>query len=143
MARKDVDGDERVIAALEREIVSAPADQEDGLRAGARVVRREAIPITPRLSGYLRSRFFVVSERTSDGARAGVFNDAEYAAKVHESVEMRLAGVPRPPSIGGGTYWDSGEPKFLEKAMDRNRKEMLFAIAEEMRERRRRRGGRA
>lgn len=132
-----------MIAALEREIVRSNDDQEAGLREGARLVRREAIPLTPKLSGNLRRRFFVVAEKLPDGARAGVFNDAPYAARVHEAVEMRLAGVPRPASIGGGTYWDRGEPKFLEKSIDRNRRQILEAIAFTMRGRRRRRGNRA
>lgn len=136
MARH-VEGEKRAIAALEREIKAAPAYAEDGLRAGARLIRDEAIELTPRLSGKLRRGFYVVVERTAKGAVAGVINTVEYAARVHESVEKRLAGQPRPKSIGGGTYWDSGEPKFLEKAIDRNRRLILERIAFTMRNSRR------
>lgn len=48
--------------------------------------------------------------------------EAEYAAKVHEDIEMKWAGRPRASGIG--VYWGPhGQAKFLEKPARENARE--------------------
>jgi len=51
---------------------------------------------------------------------------ANYAVFVHENLEQKLAGEPRPSGLG--TYWNPGGPKFLERALNENRDSILAII---------------
>lgn len=65
------------------------------------------------------------------GVEVGYY--AHYALNVHEMVEQKLKGQPREDfgttregvgfggGTGKGTYWDTGEPKFLESVVMENR----------------------
>jgi hypothetical protein len=55
-------------------------------------------------------------------AECTVGYEAEYALAVHEDVEMKLKGIPRPSGIG--VYWGPhGQAKFLEQPARVNAKE--------------------
>lgn len=65
---------------------------------------------------------------------------AHYALAVHEMVEQKLKGQPRShfgktksgEEFGGGTgkgnYWDSGEPKFLERVILENVRNIIDIV---------------
>lgn len=48
---------------------------------------------------------------------------ASYALRVHENMEMKLAGLPRPSGLG--TYWNPGGPKFLTNALRQHERRAL------------------
>src|SRR5262245_23794597 len=58
---------------------------------------------------------------------------AKYAIYVHENVEMKLAGLPRPSGLG--TYWspEGAGPKFLERPARSLRAELGGLVANFMR----------
>lgn len=56
-----------------------------------------------------------------------VGHTANYAIYVHENMEQTLKGEPRPSGLG--TYWNPGGPKFLEKAVNENAREVLDQVA--------------
>jgi hypothetical protein len=69
-----------------------------------------------RLIAKLKQLQVKAKQSTKD--RIVVGYEAYYAVYVHESVEMKLQGVPRPSGIG--RYWDpqgQAEAKFLERAV--------------------------
>jgi hypothetical protein len=53
---------------------------------------------------------------------------AEYAAYVHENLEMKLKGEPR--ASGRGVYWGpKGESKFLEKTVRENERAIVEIVS--------------
>jgi len=97
-----------------------------GVRAASLFLKGESMELTPVDSGLLRNSSFAVTEKTPSGPVAEVGFAAEYAPFVHEA-EMKLQGQPR--SSGRGKYWDSGENKFLQKAVARNLTKIINIIA--------------
>lgn len=83
-------------------------------RAGL-FVQGESQKRTPVEFGNLRGSAY--TQRTSNGAEVGY--SAAYAIYVHENMEQKLAGQPRPSGLG--TYWNPGGPKFLERAVNENK----------------------
>lgn len=67
--------------------------------------------------------------RTTTKKRVIVGFAAPYAKAVHENVEMKLQGLPRPS--GRGVYWGPhGQAKFLEKPARTKRKQIARRIAQ-------------
>jgi len=96
------------------------------LAAGLLVLRRSNAKV-PREYGFLigsgEARKTPEDENTVE-----VVYGAEYAAHVHENVEMKLQGQPRPSGLG--EYWGpSGEAKFLEKAVDESVSDIVQVVA--------------
>jgi len=64
---------------------------------------------------------------------------AAYAIYVHENLEMKLRGQPRPLTKAGGSqgdYWDPpgrGQSKFLEDPFRQNRREYAAIVRDEVR----------
>ena len=126
-----------VIANLKRVQSEFAKKRRQALTRIGVIVKGDAVKMTPVDSGNLRSSAFY--EVTGDDLTIGY--TAHYAAAVHEMVEQKLKGEERADfgetrsgvSFGGGTgkgkYWDSGEPKFLEKAVKNNRKRILEELA--------------
>lgn len=105
--------------------------------AGLEIINK-SLKIAPADTGNLRGSAYVrnaqgiehpgPSNTATSSAPTGILPDigvevgyhAKYAAAVHENVERKLDGMPRTSGTGKGTYWDSGEPKFLESVVLKN-----------------------
>lgn len=91
-------------------------------------VKGEAVQLAPIEFGPLRGSAFSQVEKTSRGVRGRAGFTARYAPFVHEA-PMKLKGQPR---VGGkGVYWQGGENKFLSKAVNRNKMQIIKIIAKE------------
>ena len=116
---------------LEEFFKKKKVDISRGLKKAGQDLMGEAKSLVPVDTGNLRGTAY--SQLTSQHSVQIGFT-AEYAPWVHE-MPMTLKGQPRADfgktseengsiSFGGGsgkgTYWSSGENKFLEKAIDRN-----------------------
>lgn len=84
-----------------------------GLNAGAHRLRAVTIPKTPLDRGPLRENF-VVHEATPNTSESAVSNDMPYAVIQHEREDFNHS---------------VGEAKFLEKALDEHRAEIMALIA--------------
>jgi hypothetical protein len=108
--------------ALNRRLASLPAElQAAGARgafAAGLMVQGKSQENTPVEYGVLRASAY--TQRTANGAEVG--HSAEYAIYVHENMEQKLKGEPRPSGLG--TYWNPGGPKFLERAVNENLSEI-------------------
>jgi hypothetical protein len=78
------------------------------------MVQGKAQENTPVEYGNLRGSAY--TNKIPKGAEVGF--SAEYAIYVHENLEQKLKGEPRPSGLG--TYWNPGGPKFLERAVTEN-----------------------
>lgn len=85
-----------------------------GLLAGGLVIQGESQRRVPVEYGNLRGSAY--TRRAMDDPRAvEVGYTAAYAIFVHENMEQKLKGEPRPSGLG--EYWGpSGEPKYLENS---------------------------
>lgn len=88
-----------------------------GLRLGAALIKRNSQKRAPVDTGNLRAGHYVSVQVNKDNAVAEIGVTAEYAAYVHE-ITNPSEGVPRTGFGAKGDYWEKGEPKFLEKAID-------------------------
>lgn len=136
MIRAKVDGVQRVAANLNRELRGVENRSRAGMWAAGLKVRAEAQRRVPVEFGNLRAsaytRFVEGSSRSKPTVEIGF--TAKYAIYVHENVEERLRGLPRPPrrgrSVGIGVYWGPrGRSKYLESALQDLRGEVLRIVA--------------
>lgn len=120
-----VEGLEDVLANLNREIDGIKGRTVAGLLAAGLLVEGESNRRVPVEYGNLRGSSY--ARRAQDDPRAvEVGYTANYAVFVHENLEQKLAGEPRPSGLG--TYWNPGGPKFLERALNENRDSILAII---------------
>lgn len=122
-AQTAMEGIAKASAKLNKEALKIKGKTLDGLLAAAIVILRRSRARVPRE----RSELFANSEarKTPENANAVeiVYHQA-YAAYVHENVDMKLKGTPRPSGLGD--YWGpAGEAKFLERPLMESRKEVL------------------
>jgi len=94
-----------------------------GIFAGALIIQAESQKNTPVEYGNLRGSAY--TNKLPQGAEVGY--SAAYAIYVHENMEQKLKGQPRPSGLG--TYWNPGGPKFLERAVNEKASEMLDQVA--------------
>lgn len=85
----------------------------------ARKTHSESVKLAPSDTGNLRRTGFFDHKRTRAYIRARVGFTAEYAPHVHEILSPS-SGIPRKSGSGRGSYWDVGQPKFLEIPARRN-----------------------
>lgn len=88
---------------------------ERGIKLAALYLQRESQKLVPIEYGVLRASAFTRVTGKGFNTVANVGYTATYAIYVHENVEMRGRGLPRPS--GKGNYWDPagrGQAKFLE-----------------------------
>ncbi len=93
-------------------------DERKALLAATSYLKAESQQLTPVEFGVLRNSAFSVVFRRGNKMVGRVGYTAKYAPYVHEA-PMKLKGKAR----GGkrkGSYWSTGENKFLEKAYNRN-----------------------
>ncbi len=105
----------RELKALAKE---APAAVRRASFAGGLVIQRASQERTPVEYDNLRGSAY--TQKTMLGAEVGY--TSAYALFVHENMEQKLKGEPRPSGLG--TYWNPGGPKFLERAVNENEQEV-------------------
>lgn len=118
-------------------------DKRRGLTKIGLFVKGAAQKNVPVDTGNLRSSAF--SKLSSSMKEVVIGFTAKYAIWVHENLEQKLKGQPRADfgttkdgvSFGGGTgkgsYWDSGGPKFLERAINDNEATIEKILVNEVR----------
>ena len=114
MARS-VDGISNVLSNLNKEIGDIQGRTRGGLLAAGLKISRLSKQRVPReystlfTSGYARP-----AKGDPDVVEVGF--SADYAWYVHENMEQKLKGQPRPSGLG--VYWGPhGQPKYLESAI--------------------------
>lgn len=125
-----VEGISTVIGKLNTQIKETTGLTTQGLLAAGLFVQRAAQKKVPVEYGVLRASAYT----RKDPARAflaiapvEVGFSAAYALYVHENMEQKLKGEPRPSGLG--VYWGPhGEPKFLENALRESVKDILQIV---------------
>lgn len=120
-----LEGLERVLANLNKEIAKKQEKQMAGMMAAGLLIQRRSQKLVPREKGILHASAYT----RKDGPAAVVVGyGASYALAVHENLEAKLKGTPRPSGLG--VYWGpSGQPKFLEQPFREGKKDILETIA--------------
>lgn len=119
-----------VIQNLNSRIRTIEGDVAEGLYEAGLKIQRSAQERTPVDTGNLRASAYTRRNLTG-GIGVEVGYTASYAASVHESsgtlkgqsradFGSTRAGVGFGGGTGKGAYWDSGEPKFLQRAIEEN-----------------------
>jgi HK97 gp10 family phage protein len=112
-----VTGARIIIKNLDAQLEQVQFKTRSGLRAAALVIRAESQKLCPVDTGNLINSAYTDLYREGDNLIAEIGYAASYAAFVHENT--------------GATFRKPGaEPKFLEKAIDRNRADILRIIKE-------------
>jgi len=104
-----------------------------GVRIAGLRLQRESQRLVPVNFGVLKASAFTRAEGEGLGTEVNVGYTAAYAIYVHENVEMKLKGQPRPG--GKGRYWDPqgrGQSKFLEEPARRLAPELKQIILDNM-----------
>ena len=96
----------------EKEIVSAVV-------GWARRTRNDSIKMAPSDTGNLRRTSFFDYQKGNGSISARVGYTAEYAPAMHELLNPS-SGRKRTSGSKKGSYWDTGQPKFLEIPARRN-----------------------
>ena len=119
-------GLQQVIRNIEREGKAAEQRAMAGLIAAGLIVEAEAKRRVPRERSILFNSGY--SRRAQDGSLSvHVGFNAFYAIYVHENLEAKLKGQPRPSGLG--VYWGpQGEPRFLANALEAKKKEVLDTV---------------
>lgn len=122
----NVSGLDEALANMNREIDAIEGRTMGGLFEAGLEIQAASQKKTPVDTGNLKGSAY--TRRGRKGVEIGY--TAAYAASVHEMVEQKLKGEQRADfgatssgvgfggGSGKGTYWSSGEPKFLEKGVN-------------------------
>lgn len=113
-----------VMANLNSQVQGIEGRTMTGLYSAGLLIQKESNKRAPKDTGNLRASSFV---RPVDRAVL-VGYTANYAAAVHEMTSPS-SGIPRTSGSGKGTYWEVGEPKYLENAIRENMDAILDKIA--------------
>jgi|SRR6185503_6729373 len=118
-----ITGIETVLANLRRRNNALAAGVARGVRIAGLTLQRESQRLVPVDYGVLKASAYTRVTGRGYNTQANVGYTAAYAIYVHENLEMRLRGVPR-PHPHRGRYWDPqgrGQSKFLEEPSRRLR----------------------
>ena len=126
MAR--VKGLEEVLRNLDKFVDRTDVNARKAFQVGGAFLKSKTVPLTPIDEGDLRSSIFYSTDQARDGARLRVGFTAKHAPWVHEA-PMKMKGQKRTSGSKKGNYWDSGENKFLQKAVLRNVRQFMGIIA--------------
>jgi len=138
MATSNVTGLPQVLANLDKRKKDLAEGLNRGLRLAGLKVQRESQQVVPVNTGNLKASAFTRAEGEGWKTNVMVGYTAAYALFVHENVEMKLKGLPRPTTAAGtsqGSYWDPpgrGQAKFLEEPARRLGPELIAIIKKEM-----------
>lgn len=103
--------------ALNKEVDKIKKKTVAGSMALGLMIQREAMLLVPVHLGELRNSAY--TQKSPDNPTViEVGFSAVYAMAIHENLEAKLKGQPRPDGIG--VYWGpDGEPQFLLKAVQK------------------------
>lgn len=125
-----LDGLDNAMRNLNREISGVRNRTAGGLLRAGGIILAEAKDRVPVEYGDLRDSGYVLLETEELAVDIGF--TAPYALFVHENLEQKLKGKPRPSGIG--VYWGPhGQPKFLESAIIDKTEEAVDAVVESAR----------
>ena len=123
-----VSGSKEIAEAMRKFAAAEVQSVRKGVQKASLFLKGEAVQLAPIHYGPLRGSAFYSTDIFKGRVRGRVGFTAEYAPYVHEA-PMKLDGQSRPKN--GGTYWQGGENKFLQKAAGRNSKQIIDIIAKE------------
>lgn len=127
MARKSkIVGLEATLGNMNREIGAIKTRTIGGLMAGGLIVEAESNRNVPVEHGNLHGSSYT-QKAPAGGLSVEVGYEATYAPFVHENLEQKLKGRPRPSGLG--TFWNPGGPKFLENAATNKSDDVVAAVA--------------
>ena len=118
----EVDGLDDLNRQLRKLAKDSPRAVERGAFAGGLKIQGYAQKNVPVEYGNLQASGY--TQKIPLGSEVGF--SAEYEIYVHENMEQKLKGEPRPSGLG--TYWNPGGPKFLERAVNENGDEIVDII---------------
>lgn len=122
----EVKGVRQVQQNLNKEIAAIKGRTVGGLLAAGLIIQADAQRRVPVEYGKLRQFAFTRKAQNNPQAVEVGFS-ADYAVYVHENLQQKLKGKPRPSGLG--VYWGpQGEPKFLERAANAKRDEVVDAV---------------
>lgn len=126
-------GLDKVLKNLNKKVSQIEGRTIGGLLAAGAIVQAESQRRVPVEYGNLRASAFTrkaLDTRNKKAVEVGY--TAAYAMFVHENIEQKLKGEPRPSGLG--VYWGpDGEPKFLENAFREKEADILSAIESRVR----------
>ena len=121
--KTEIQGLDELNRALAKMVPEVTREAEAGIFAGGFIIQAAAQENAPREYGDLARSAY--NRKQSRGTEVGF--DEAYAIYVHENMEQKLKGQPRPSGLG--TYWNPGGPKFLERAVNEKAKDVLDEVA--------------
>jgi hypothetical protein len=118
---------DKIMANLNKEIAGIENRSMGGMLAAGLMVQGGAQKKVPVEHGNLLGSAF--TRKAQDGSLAAeVGFSAASAVFVHENMEQKLKGKPRPSGLG--KYWGpSGQPKFLESEVNEKQDKIVDVIA--------------
>lgn len=121
-----VEGLDTVLRNLNRQIEGIEGRTTAGLLAGGLIIQGESQKNVPVEYGNLRASAYT-RKTPENPLTVEVGYTASYAVFIHENMEQKLAGDPRPSGLG--VYWGpNGGPKFLERAVDDKSDDVVKAV---------------
>lgn len=123
-----VEGVNETITALNAELAQIKGKSMAGLLAGGAIVERRAAETAPvEYDKLVGSKF--TRKAPDDPNVVEVGFSALYALYVHENLEAKLKGTPRPSGLG--VYWGpSGRPRFLALALQETSRDVINMVAQ-------------
>lgn len=121
--KSKLSGLSEVINNLNTQVQNIEGRTMTGLYSAGLLIQKESNKRAPKDTGNLRESSFV--RNVFNGVVIGY--TAKYAAAVHE-MPGKLKGEPRRSGSWKGTYWEVGEPKYLENAVRENTQAIIDRI---------------
>lgn len=122
----EVKGLNKVLSNLQKEINGIKSRSKAGLLAAGLIVQGEAQKRVPREYGNLAAS--ADTQAVGNGLTVKIIFSAGYALWLHENMERKLAGQPRPSGLG--VYWNPGEPRYLANALTFKAPDVVRTIAD-------------
>lgn len=120
-----VDGIDKVLSRLNTKLGQIKGGSRRGfMKAGLKVQRRSQQYVPVEYNNLRPSAYAKPAGRMS----VVVGYESPYAVFVHENMEQKLEGEPRPSGLG--VYWGPPQagPKFLERAVEELEDEILRTV---------------
>lgn len=133
--RVKVTGLDKAVRRINQQLSKITGATTEGLLEAGLLVQRRAQQKVPVEYGNLRASAYTRRALGGDKVTATVRETGEvevgfgaaYALYVHENMEQKLKGEPRPSGLG--VYWGPhGEPKFLEKALQESADDIVRIV---------------
>jgi len=126
-ATATIKGLDKVMANLNKKVNAIEVRTVGGLMAAGLKVQRLSQQRVPVEYGNLKGSAYT-RKALENALAVTVGYSAAYAVFVHENMEQKLKGTPRPSGLG--VYWGPhGQPKFLESAARDLSAEIVATVA--------------